>query len=140
MFSGAHHQSFREADFRTAGNDMYMPTFHVSFNGPGFTAATGGPSSDRQPERSTPKQRRSRFVQQVSRFFRSAEAGNALSHHPPQHLVQAVDDATYSSQQSTRTPNPFGVDEVDPKSPSEGREPEDDFNVVCSSLSTRHTD
>jgi hypothetical protein len=133
MFSGAHHQSFKEADFRTAGKDMYMgPTFNVSFNA-GLTAGTSGPSGTPPLERSAQEQR-SGFVEQVLRFFRSAELGNALSHRHPMRIEQAANDAGSSAQQNNMALNPVGVAEEHCKSPNEGQEPGGDFSMVCFGL------
>jgi hypothetical protein len=136
LLSGAHHQSFRGTDFRTAGNDMYMPTFNLSFNTGTLSVATSPTDPDPNPESSTPKQRRSRFFQQAFRIFRSPEFRDALVHQPgeaptamerrePARVGQPAPNPP-SQQGSTSAAGCAGGE-----AQMRNEEKEGDFNVVC---------
>ncbi|KAJ2925403.1 hypothetical protein H1R20_g11676, partial [Candolleomyces eurysporus] len=139
LFAGAHHQSFQGADFRTAGNDIYMPTFNVNFNAPGLLVAPSSPSPKSAPAPSTPKFRKrvslSRAVQQVSRFFRSSKSQDPQSHPSPSALTSNFEEmrqmleAVPTHQGQSSTSGNTGVqDTASDDQPSERSS--EDFNVV----------
>jgi hypothetical protein len=63
LLAGSHHQSFQNADFRTAGNNMYMPTYNLHLSVPGSFGQIW-----------------SRIRREVFEFFQSPENRGSLLH------------------------------------------------------------
>jgi hypothetical protein len=137
LFPEGRHQSFHNADFKTANNMSTGPTINVHVLNPTPPYFNQGYSRSKPlPDNSTPKHRRCRFGQQVFRFFLPPERRNPTVHpnvtadplHPAVPVVQ-VEQATDNEINPTHQDRVGVVEEnTEALLPSAASE---QFSVVC---------
>lgn len=93
LFEGSRHQTFQDAQFRTAGNDIHSHTYNIHFNAPGSLSSE---LPDSQTNTSVRKQSWSRMIQQVSSFFRSDDNRGALAHAAAEGEIAGPTQVQYS--------------------------------------------
>jgi hypothetical protein len=80
LFAGSHHQSFQDAHFKTAGNDIISPVVNINFNARELTSEQLDPRTDASVRPVRANQGWGRIFEQISGFFGSPEHRGALVH------------------------------------------------------------
>lgn len=142
LFSGSHHQSFQGAEFRTAGNDIYMPTFNVNFHAHGVAPSPPHPSSATSPPKRKKRLSLSHAVHQVSRFFRSSESSAHQSQSPKSPLTPNSEEMrrtleavpTHQGQLESSTSTAAGIQDDSATKSYPSERSSEDFKVVRISI------